>query len=103
MGERMSIKSEDVIRVARLAALDIKEQELPEVVRQLDRIMGYVEQLSEVPADEKADDAVVGPPAVALREDVVAPVPLAHAPEAMAPAFTAGFFTVPVRNTLEEE
>ena len=39
---------------------------------------------------------------VALREDVVAPVPLAHPPEAMAPGFISGFFTVPVRNTLEE-
>lgn len=98
----MSIKAEDVIRVARLAALDIGEQELPAVVRQLDRIMGYVEQLSEVPADQKADAAVVGPASVALREDVVAPVPLAHPPEAMAPGFISGFFTVPVRNTLEE-
>jgi aspartyl-tRNA(Asn)/glutamyl-tRNA(Gln) amidotransferase subunit C len=98
----MSIEAEDVIRVARLAALDIKEQELPDVVRQLDRIMGYVEQLSEVPADEQAAAAGAGPAAVALRDDVVAPVPLAHPPEAMAPAFTSGFFTVPVRNTLEE-
>lgn len=98
----MSIRTEDVIRVARLAALDIREQELPDVVRQLDRIMGYVEQLAEVPGEEHADGAVMGPGSLALREDVVAPVPLAHAPEAMAPAFIAGFFTVPVRNTLEE-
>lgn len=98
----MSIKADDVIRVARLAALDISEQELPELVRQLGRIMGYVEQLSEVPSSEKAAAGVPGPTAVALREDVVAPVPLAHPPAAMAPAFTSGFFTVPVRNTLEE-
>lgn len=98
----MSIRTEDVLRVARLAALDIRDEELPDVVRQLDRIMGYVEQLAEVPADETADAVVVGPAAVALREDVVAPAPLAHPPERMAPAFTSGFFTVPVRNTLEE-
>lgn len=99
----MSIKPEDVSRVARLAAIDVKQDELEEAARQLDRIMGYVEQLSEVPADETADAASIGPASVSLREDAVAPIPLAHSPESMAPAFKSGFFTVPVRNTLEEE
>ena len=99
----MSIKPEDVTRVARLAAIEIRQDELAEVAGQLDRIVGYVEQLSEVPADETADAAVVGPASVSLRDEVVAPVPLARPPEATAPAFDSGFFTVPVRNTLEEE
>lgn len=99
----MSIKPEDVTRVARLASIEIRQQELAEVARQLDRIVGYVEQLAEVPADETADAPAVGPASVSLREDAVAPTPLASTPEAMAPAFMSGFFTVPVRNTLEEE
>ena len=99
----MSIKPEDVTRVARLAAISIRKEELDEVASQMDRIVGYVEQLSEVPADETADAAVVGPASISLREDVVAPLPLARPPGAMAPAFRSGFFTVPVRNTLEEE
>lgn len=99
----MSIKPEDVSRVARLAAIEIRQEELADVARQLDRIMGYVEQLAAVPAEETASAAAIGPASVSLREDVVAPAPLARTPEEMAPAFTSGFFTVPVRNTLEEE
>ncbi len=99
----MSIKPEDVTRVARLAAIDVRQDELADVARQLDRIMGYVEQLTEVPSDETAGAPEIGPAMVSLRDDLVAPVPLARSPGEMAPAFASGFFTVPVRNTLEEE
>lgn len=99
----MSIGRDEVLQVARLAEIAVSDEELPRLVAQLDRIVAYVEQLGEVPAGERAEPYQGGPSAVSLREDVVAPVPLAHPLAAIAPEFRDGFFLVPRRGTMAGE
>lgn len=92
-----------VLHAAKLAALHVEEAELPRLVEQMRAIVGFVEQLGEVPAGDAAAPFVVGPPAVALRPDVVAPDPLARPPADMAAGFTAGFFTVPRHDAMDDQ
>ncbi len=98
-----TIGRDEVLHVARLAALDVPEHELPPLVDQLRRIVAMVEQLSEVPAAEQAPPFVAGPTGAPLRPDVLAPEALAHTPAELAPAFKAGFFTVPRHSAMEGE
>lgn len=98
----MSIGRDDVLRAAQLAEIAVTDDEMPRLVEQLGRIVGYVEQLSEVPAGERALPYQGGPVQVALREDVITPAPLAHPVSAMAPEFRDGLFLVPKRGTMSE-
>lgn len=98
----MSIGKDEVIHVARLAELSVTEAELPKLVEQLSRIVDFVAELNQVPADTSAPPFQAGPSKTPLREDVVAPVPLERAPAEIAPAFVDGFFVVPKLGTMEE-
>ena len=98
----MSIGRDDVLHVARLAELALREEELDRLVNQLNRIVDYVAQLDRVPADRMPEPFVPGPAAAALREDVPNPVPLARPPAAIAPEFRDGFFLVPRHGAMEE-
>ncbi len=98
----MSIGRDEVLHVARLAELAVREEDLGRLVSQLNRIVDYVAQLDQVPADPPVEPFLPGPPAVALREDVPRPVPLARPPEALAPEFADGFFLVPRLGAMEE-
>jgi aspartyl-tRNA(Asn)/glutamyl-tRNA(Gln) amidotransferase subunit C len=97
----MSIGREQVLHVATLAEIGVDEAELSRLVEQLNRIVGYVEQLNQVP-DAPAEPFLAGPPAAPLRDDVVAPVPLARPPAQIAPEFQDGFFLVPRHGAMEE-
>ncbi len=98
----MSIGRGEVLHVAKLAELAVREEELDRLVDQLNRIVDYVAQLDQVPADRMADPFLPGPAKLALREDVPAPVPLARPPAALAPEFKDGFFLVPRHGAMEE-
>ncbi len=98
----MSIGREDVLHVARLAELAVREEELDRLVDQMNRLVEYVAQLDQVPADRMAESFLPGPPSLALREDVPGPVPLARPPAAMAPEFRDGFFLVPRHGAMED-
>ena len=98
----MSIGREDVLHVARLAELAVREEELDRLVDQMNRLVEYVAQLDQVPADRTAESFLPGPPSLALREDVPGPVPLARPPAAMAPEFRDGFFLVPRHGAMED-
>jgi aspartyl-tRNA(Asn)/glutamyl-tRNA(Gln) amidotransferase subunit C len=102
MGERMSIGRTEVRHVARLAELAVREEELDRLVEQLNRIVDYVAQLDQVPADRMAAPFLPGPQSVALREDLPGPVPLARPPAELAPEFADGFFLVPRHGAMEE-
>jgi aspartyl-tRNA(Asn)/glutamyl-tRNA(Gln) amidotransferase subunit C len=91
----MTISREDVLHVARLAEIGVSEHELEALVDQMNRIVGYVAQLDAAPVESDGAAFVPGPAAVAWREDVVQPEPLAFPPAALAPDFRAGFFVVP--------
>ncbi len=98
----MSIGREDVLHIAKLAELAVAEADLPTLVAQLDRIVGYVAQLESLPAEPGAAEFHPGPAQVAWREDVEAPVPLAIPPAGIAPDFRDGFFVVPRLAGMEE-
>lgn len=91
----MSITREELARIAALAALDVDDAALPELVTQVSRILEYVSQLGAVAAD---DVPPFRPPSHAeaqpLREDVVRPG-AALDPRAFAPQFAEGLFLVP--------
>jgi aspartyl-tRNA(Asn)/glutamyl-tRNA(Gln) amidotransferase subunit C len=98
----MSIGRDDVLHVARLAELAVREGELDRLVDQLNRIVDYVAQLDQVPVERMAAPFLPGPSAAALREDVPGPVPLARPPAALAPEFADGFFLVPRHGAMED-
>lgn len=91
----MSVTRDEVLRIARLAELDVDEDTLPELADQMSRILDYVAQLSAVPANGSVKVFVPGPDAIRFRSDEVNPAPLALGPDKFAPAFKEGFFVVP--------
>ena len=99
----MSISRDEVLHVAKLAELAVGDNELDRLVEQLNRIVGYVAQLDQVPADRMAEPFQPGPSSVALREDVEGAVPLARPPAAVAPEFREGFFLVPRHAAMEDQ
>ena len=81
----MAITRNDVLHVARLARLELSDVEVDRMVRDLGRILGYVEELSAVDTSNVAPTAYVAVDAAPLRADEVAPgiepaVALAEAP-----------------------
>jgi aspartyl-tRNA(Asn)/glutamyl-tRNA(Gln) amidotransferase subunit C len=99
----MSIGREEVLHVAKLAELAVREGELDRLVDQLNRIVDYVAQLDEVPSDRVAESFLPGPPAVTLRPDVEGAMPLARPPAVLAPEFADGFFLVPRHGAMEDQ
>lgn len=97
----MTIREEDVLHVARLAELEVAGEDLARLVEQTGRIVAFVEQLNEVPADEAAPPFLAGPTQVALRPDEVRPPRLTRTPAEMAPEFVQGFFVVPKLGAME--
>ncbi len=91
----MAVSEDDVRRIAELARLGVDPDRLPALARQLDGILGHMAVLQGVPLDAEAEDAPEPARGAPWREDVVAPMPLARAPEDMAPAMRDGFFLVP--------
>jgi aspartyl-tRNA(Asn)/glutamyl-tRNA(Gln) amidotransferase subunit C len=98
----MSIGRNEVLHVARLAELAVREGELDRLVDQMNRIVDYVAQLDQVPADHMAEPFLPGPAAAGLRADIPGPVPLARPPAEFAPEFRDGFFLVPRHGAMEE-
>jgi aspartyl-tRNA(Asn)/glutamyl-tRNA(Gln) amidotransferase subunit C len=97
----MSIGRDQVLHVAKLAELAVKEEDLERLVGQLNRIVDYVAQLERAPAGGDAM-CLPGPAKVTLREDVPGSVPLAHPPAEFAPEFVDGFFLVPRHGAMED-
>lgn len=92
----MTIDRDTVQHIARLAELAVSDDEANTLAGQLERIVTFVEQLGELDiADNAVAVVVVGPERTPLREDVVAPIPMAHGPDAVAPAMQDGLFLVP--------
>ena len=98
----MSVTREEVLRIARLAELEVDDEALPVLAEQMTRILDYVAQLSSVPASEGSKPYVPGPDAIRFRADEVRPWPLALPPSELAPAFREGFFLVPKLGQFEE-
>lgn len=93
----MAITRDEVAYTAKLARLELSEEELERLGRDLARISAYVDQLSEV-RESAADIAPVLPlipNAEALREDIVQPSLSREAALSSAPDADDGYFKVP--------
>jgi aspartyl-tRNA(Asn)/glutamyl-tRNA(Gln) amidotransferase subunit C len=98
----MSIGRDEVLHVARLAELAVKDADLDRLVEQLNRIVDFVARLDRVPGDGAGELFLPGPREVALRDDVPGPVPLTRPPAELAPEYADGFFLVPRLGAMEE-
>lgn len=91
----MSIDKQTVLKVANLSRIEVTDSEAEAMVDKLDKIIDFVEQLSEVDTDNVEPLANVVDIDLRLREDVVndgncQDKVLANAPESM-----EGFYVVP--------
>ncbi|MFF2321268.1 Asp-tRNA(Asn)/Glu-tRNA(Gln) amidotransferase subunit GatC [Agrobacterium sp. NPDC058088] len=91
----MSVDLATVKRVARLARIAVTEDEAQNMLRQLNGILGFVEQLSEVNVDGVEPMTSVTPVAMKKRADEVTDGNKADDIVANAPATDRNFFMVP--------
>ncbi len=93
----MTITREDVVRTARLARLDLTEEEIERFGRELARITEYMAQLSEAISGNGSEEPVLPliKDAVAMRDDVVTPSLDPEAAVSQAPDSRDGLFRVP--------
>lgn len=90
-----SLDTRTVAKVARLARLEMDEQRLEFFSGQLNRILGFVQTLSEVNTDNVEPLANVSEIAITLREDVVTEGGKAKDILVNAPESAESFFVVP--------
>jgi aspartyl-tRNA(Asn)/glutamyl-tRNA(Gln) amidotransferase subunit C len=91
----MSVSSEQVRHIAKLARIAMSEGELERLVPELNAIIGWVEQLDEVNTDGVEPLTAVIEQKLRLRDDVVDDGNIRDAVLANAPAAQHGFFAVP--------
>jgi aspartyl-tRNA(Asn)/glutamyl-tRNA(Gln) amidotransferase subunit C len=91
----MSVDNATVKRVARLARIKVKEEDLPRLAGELNTILNFVEQLNEVNVENVEPMTSVVEVEMRKREDVVSD---GHYPKDItrnAPASEDDFFSVP--------
>ena len=91
----MSVDIATVKKIAGLARIAITEEEAARIAPELDNIMGWIEQLSEVDCTGVEPMTAVIPNHLRLRDDVVTDGNVRDAVLANAPQAEHGFFTVP--------
>lgn len=91
----MPVDRDAVRRIAALARLGMPEDELDSLAAELDAILGWVAQLSEVDTASVAPMAVVAPAAPHGRDDRVTEGEIAGDILANAPQVRDGMFAVP--------
>ena len=97
----MAITRAEVAHLARLARIDLGEEELDHFATQLDVIIGAVARVAEVGADDIPPTSHSVPLTNVLRDDVVGPCLSPDEVLAAAPATEDGRFRVP--RILDEE
>lgn len=96
----MSVTREEVARIASLARITMSEDELDRMAPELNNILGFIEQLSEVDTSSVQPMTAVIPNTLRLRDDVVDADPLTGGNRrddvlVNAPVAEHGFFGVP--------
>jgi aspartyl-tRNA(Asn)/glutamyl-tRNA(Gln) amidotransferase subunit C len=91
----MAVDIPTVKKIASLARIAITEDEATRIAPELDNIMGWIEQLSEVDTRDVAPMTAVIANTLRLRDDVVSDGNVRDAVLANAPLADRGFFTVP--------
>lgn len=91
----MSVDQATVRRIAHLARVAVKEEEVAHLQGELNAILAFVEQLGELNVDGVEPMTSVVPMAMRMRDDVVTDGGLADAVTANAPLSEDHFFAVP--------
>jgi aspartyl-tRNA(Asn)/glutamyl-tRNA(Gln) amidotransferase subunit C len=91
----MSVNPEQVRHIARLARIAMSDEEIAALAPELNNILGWVEQLSEVNTDGVEPLTAVIDQKLRLRDDKVTDGDCRDAVLANAPAAEHGFFAVP--------
>lgn len=91
----MSIDQETAARVAKLARIKVEEAALPALADDFNRILGFIEQMSELDVDGVEPMTSVTPMRLKRREDVVTDGDQQARVLANAPDAREGFFAVP--------
>lgn len=91
----MAVTTQEVQKIASLARLAMSEQDAAALAPELNKILGFVEQLEEVDTSSVAPMAAVIPNTLRLREDAVTDGDVREKVLANAPARQGGFFGVP--------
>lgn len=91
----MAVTTQEVQKIARLARLAMSEEDAAALAPELNKILGFVEQLEEVDTSSVAPMAAVIPNTLRLREDAVTDGDVREKVLANAPARQDGFFGVP--------
>ena len=97
----MSLDKKEAAKVARLARIDMNDEDLGKIAPQLSNILGFVEQLSKVNTDNVAPLANVIDITANLREDEVNDAGYADKILSNAPKEMQDYFIVP--NAIEEK
>ena len=91
----MSVNTEQVRHIAKLARIQMSDAEIDALVPELNNILGWVEQLGEVDTDGIEPLTAVIDQKLRLRDDVVNDGDRRDAVLANAPEAEHGFFAVP--------
>jgi aspartyl-tRNA(Asn)/glutamyl-tRNA(Gln) amidotransferase subunit C len=91
----MSVSNEQVRHIARLARIAMSDEEIARLAPELNNILGWVEQLSEVNTDGVEPLTAVIDQKMRLRDDVVTDGNIRDEVLANAPEAQHGFFAVP--------
>ncbi|HZU50366.1 MAG TPA: Asp-tRNA(Asn)/Glu-tRNA(Gln) amidotransferase subunit GatC [Sphingomicrobium sp.] len=91
----MSVTSEQVRHIAKLARIGMSEAEIEALVPELNNILGWVEQLSEVNTEGVEPLTAVIDQKLRLRDDIVTEGEIRNEVLANAPEAQHGFFAVP--------
>lgn len=91
----MSVDQATVKRVARLARLKVKEEDVPRLAGELNAILGFIEQLNEVDVANVEPLTSVVTVKMKMRQDEVTDGHYASRITANAPAQEDSFFMVP--------
>ncbi|MBN9063770.1 MAG: asparaginyl/glutamyl-tRNA amidotransferase subunit C [Rhizobiales bacterium 65-9] len=91
----MSVDAATVKRVAHLARIAVSDEDVPKLQSELNAILAFVEQLSEVNVDGVEPMTSVLPMAMKKRQDVVTDGEIVEKIIANAPASQDNYFLVP--------
>lgn len=91
----MSVDAETTRRIARLARIAVKDEEISHLQGEINAMLAFVEQLSEVDVEGVEPMTSVTPMQMNRRDDIVTDGEIADAVLANAPAAERHFFLVP--------
>jgi aspartyl-tRNA(Asn)/glutamyl-tRNA(Gln) amidotransferase subunit C len=97
----VAVTIDDVRHIATLARLGLTDERAALLATELNTILGHMDALSKVDTDGVQEAVGVGARGLPVRADGGAPIPLARALDAFAPALRDGLLIVPRLSTHE--